>query len=100
MGLAMVGPLFACDAWNNITFAGEEVKDAEKILPRSLAVGTGLVVFLYLLANVAYLLLLPLHGTADGATIVARGITHATEDRVGTAAAEIIFGGPGKWIMA
>lgn len=100
IGLAMVGPLFACDAWNNVTFAGEEVKDAEKILPRSLAIGTLLVVLLYVLANVAYLLLLPLHGTASGATIVDRGIMFATEDRVGTAASEIIFGAAGKWIMA
>lgn len=100
LALAMVGPLFSCDAWNNITFAGEEVKDAEKILPKSLALGTLVVVSLYLLANIAYLLLLPINGTADGGTVIARGIQHASEDRVGTAAAEIIFGGVGKWIMA
>lgn len=89
IALAMVGPLFSCDAWNNITFAGEEVKDAEKILPRSLAVGTLIVVTLYLMANLVYLLLIPISG-----------IQHAAEDRVGTAAAEIIFGAPGKFIMA
>lgn len=100
IGLAMVGPLFACDAWNNITFAGEEVKDAEKILPKSLALGTLIVVGIYLLANVVYLLLLPLHGAKDGATLVARGIQFASEDRVGTAAAEMIFGQPGAFIMA
>lgn len=100
IGLAMVGPLFACDAWNNITFAGEEVKDAEKVLPKSLALGTLIVVGIYLLANVVYLLLLPLHGTKDGATLVARGIQFASEDRVGTAAAEMIFGQPGAFIMA
>lgn len=100
VALAMVGPLFSCDAWNNITFAGEEVKDAEKVLPRSLALGTFIVISLYLLANVAYLCLLPLHGTADGGTVVARGIQHAAEDRVGTAAAEIIFGSIGTYLMA
>jgi APA family basic amino acid/polyamine antiporter len=100
LGLAMVGALFSCDAWNNITFASEEVKNAEKVLPRSLALGTGLVVLIYLLANVVYLLLLPLHGTAAGATVVERGIAFAAEDRVGTAAAEIIFGPAGKGIMA
>lgn len=100
MALAMVGPLFSMDAWNNITFAGEEVKDAEKILPRSLAFGTLIVIGLYLLANLVYLLLLPLHGTADATTIVGRGIQFAAEDRVGTAAAEMIFGAAGKDIMA
>lgn len=100
IGVAMVGPLFSCDAWNNITFAGEEVKDAEKILPKSLAIGTLLVAGIYLLANIVYLLLLPMHGSAEGATIIERGIAHAAEDRVGVAAAEIIFGGVGKSIMA
>ena len=100
IGGAMVGPLFSCDAWNNITFAGEEVKNAESILPRSLAIGTLTVVVIYLLANVVYLLLLPLHGDPHGTTVVARGIQFAAEDRVGTAAAEIIFGPAGVWIMA
>lgn len=100
IGLAMVGPLFACDAWNNITFAGEEVKDAEKVLPKSLALGTLIVVGIYLLANIVYLLLLPLHGTEGGATLVERGIQFAQENRVGTAAAQMIFGEPGAYIMA
>jgi len=100
VALAMVGPLFSCDAWNNITFAGEEVKDAERVLPKSLALGTLIVVSIYLLANLVYLLLLPMNGAADGVTVVARGISHAAEDRVGTAAAEIIFGSVGKSLMA
>lgn len=100
VGVAMVGPLFACDAWNNITFAGEEVKEPEKILPKSLALGTFLVVLLYVLANVVYLCLLPLHGNADATTIVGRGIQHAAEDRVGTAVAELIFGPIGNSMMA
>lgn len=100
VGVAMVGALFSCDAWNNITFAGEEVKEPEKILPKSLAIGTLLVVALYLMANVVYLCLLPLHGSADAATVVGRGIEYAAEDRVGTAAAEVIFGPIGKSIMA
>jgi len=100
LALAMVGALFSCDAWNNITFAGEEVKNAEKVLPRSLATGTTLVVLIYILANVVYLLLLPMHGIEGGATIVERGISHAAEDRVGTAAAEVIFGPAGRGIMA
>ncbi|HEY9783806.1 MAG TPA: amino acid permease [Candidatus Obscuribacterales bacterium] len=100
LSLAMVGPLFSSDAWNNITFAGEEVKDAERTLPRSLALGTLLVGLLYVLTNFIYLFLLPLHGSAAGTTVVERGIQFATEDRVGTAAAQIIFGSAGEFIMA
>lgn len=98
--LAMVGPLFSSDAWNNVTFAGEEVKDAEKTLPRSLMYGTLLVGLLYLVCNVIYLLILPLHGDAQSASVVGRGIQYASEDRVGTAIAQILFGHYGSKIMA
>lgn len=100
VGVAMVGALFSCDAWNNITFAGEEVKEPEKVLPKSLTIGTLIVVSLYLLANIVYLCLLPVTGDANAATVVGRGIQYAAEDRVGTAAAEIIFGPIGKSLMA
>jgi basic amino acid/polyamine antiporter, APA family len=99
-GAALVGSLFSSDAWNNVTFAAAEVKNPQRNLPLALLLGTGLVSLLYVLANVAYLNTLPLVGTADGATVVARGIQHATQDRVGTAAAEVIFGSSGTILMA
>jgi APA family basic amino acid/polyamine antiporter len=52
------------------------------------------------LANFVYLNVLPLAGDAQGATILARGIQHASEDRVATAVMEQIFGNRGAWIMA
>ena len=87
--VAQVGSLFSSDAWNNITFAAGEVKDPRRTVPRALAAGTGLVIVLYLLANVAYLLVLPLGG-----------IQHAPDDRVGTAVLDVIFGPAGATIMA
>jgi APA family basic amino acid/polyamine antiporter len=99
-GGAMVGSLFSSDAWNNVTFAAAEVKDAKRNLPRALLFGTTLVSLLYALANLAYTNVLPLNGDAEGATALARGIAHATQDRVGTAAAEVIFGPSGATIMA
>ena len=97
---AMVGSLFSNDAWNNVTFAAAEVRDASRNIPRALASGVLLVTVLYVLANLAYLNVLPLHGAADGADVMARGIQYATQDRVGTAAAEVIFGSAGQSIMA
>ena len=73
-----------------MTFAAAEVKDAKRNLPRALAMGTGLVTLLYIMANFAYLSVLPLHGDANGATVLERSIQFATQDRVGTAAAEVI----------
>lgn len=100
IGTALVGSLFSSDAWNNVTFAAAEVQNPRRNLPLALALGTGLVTVLYIAANFAYLNVLPLVGSADGATVLARGIQFATQDRVGTAAAEMIFGPAGVTIMA
>jgi APA family basic amino acid/polyamine antiporter len=72
--VSQTGSLFSADAWNNITFTAGEVRDPRRNIPLSLAMGTGLVILLYLLANVAYLIALPLHGVSGGSTIAERGI--------------------------
>jgi basic amino acid/polyamine antiporter, APA family len=87
--VAQVGSLFSADAWNNVTFTAGEVRNPRRNLPLSLALGTGLVIGLYLLANFAYLCVLPLDK-----------IQHAPDDRVGTAAMEVMFGATGGAIMA
>ena len=99
-GAALVGSLFSSDAWNNVTFAAAEVKNPQRNLPLALALGTGMVSLLYILANVGYLQVLPIHGDPNGATALARGIDSATQDRVGTAAMEVMFGSSGATIMA
>ena len=100
VGGAMVGPLFSSDAWNNVTFTSSEVKNPHRTLPLSLLGGTAVVMTLYCLTNLAYLYMLPLAGVADGVTVVERGIQHAAEDRVATAAASVIFGASAASIMA
>jgi APA family basic amino acid/polyamine antiporter len=80
--IATVGSLFASDAWNNVTFLGEEVRDAEHNVPKALVFGTGLVTLLYALTNVGYLNALPLGGIAS-----------APEDRVATASIGAVAGG-------
>src|SRR3954467_5579251 len=100
IGAAMVGSLFSADAWNNVTFAAAEVREPTKNLPRALAIGTGLVCTLYILANVAYLNILPFYGDPNGTTALARGIQHAAQDRVGTAAIEVALGAGAATIMA
>lgn len=100
LGTAMVGSLFSADAWNNITFTAGEVKHPQRTIPWSLVIGVGLVCALYFLANVAYLVALPLAGVPDGAGPVERGIRFAANDRVATAVMEVVFGAPGSRIMA
>ena len=89
LGTAMVGPLFSQSAWNNVTFAGEEVETPGRTLPRALLVGCLLVASLYILANLAYLNVLPLSA-----------IQHAPSDRVATAVATALFGPGAAGVMA
>jgi len=79
--VATVGSLFAADSWNNVTFLGEEVRDAEHNVPRALVYGTGLVMLLYALTNVGYLNVLPVGEIAA-----------APEDRVATASIAAVAG--------
>lgn len=100
LAIAQVGSLFSCEAWNNVTFTAGEVRNPQRNLPLSLALGTGTVILLYLAANVVYLLALPLKGDPGAADVVGRGIQYAAEDRVGTAVMEVMFGGAGETMMA
>ncbi|MBI3566922.1 MAG: amino acid permease [Gemmatimonadetes bacterium] len=99
-GSALTGSLFSADSWHSPTFAAAEVQNPQRNLPLAMLLGTGMVMLLYVLANVGYLSVLPLHGAADGATVLARGIDHATQDRVATAVMESMFGASGGVIMA
>ncbi|MFN8000396.1 MAG: amino acid permease [Acidobacteriota bacterium] len=87
--VAQTNSLFSADAWNNITFTAGEVKDPRRNIPLSLALGTGLVIALYLLANVAYLTALPFETMQT-----------VPSDRVASATAEVVFPGIGAQLMA
>ena len=100
LAVVQVGSLFSADAWNNITFTAGEVKNPKRNIPLSLILGTGFVLVVYFLASLAYIVVLPMHGDPHGATALARGVQHATEDRVGTAALEQIFHSGGAELMA
>src|SRR3981081_1599882 len=100
LAVAQVGSLFSADAWNNVTFTAGEVKNPSRNLPLSLALGTGVVIALYIACNFVYLNVLPLDGIPNGATILERGIKFAHEDRVGTAVMTQMLGPVGGLLMA
>lgn len=87
--LSQTGSLFSADSWHNIAFAAGEVRQPEKNVTRAMVIGTIVVIVLYLFANVAYLMTLPL-----------QAIQHAPADRVGTATLQAIFPGIGTALMA
>jgi APA family basic amino acid/polyamine antiporter len=89
IAVVQVGSLFSSDAWNNVTFTAGEIKNPKRNLPLSLALGTGVVLALYIACNFVYLSVLPM-----------AGIAHAPQDRVATAVMEAAFGGIGSKLMA
>ena len=90
VAVAMVGALFSADAWNNVTFTAGEVKNPRRNLPLSLALGTGVVLALYVATNFVYLRWLPMDP----------GIQQAAEDRVATSAAQAMLGAGAEKLMA
>lgn len=99
-GATIINSLFSSDAWNNVTFIAGEIKDPKRNIPRSLFLGTLIVTVIYILANIAYLALLPMQGTPDSGTVTGNGIMFASQDRVGAAAASMIMGNIGVFVMA
>jgi APA family basic amino acid/polyamine antiporter len=87
--ISQTGSLFSADSWHDITFVAAEVKQPHRNLPLSLFIGTSSVILLYLLANVAYLLTLPLPA-----------MQHAADDRIATAVLRVVFPRFGAGMMA
>jgi APA family basic amino acid/polyamine antiporter len=87
--VAQVGTLFSADAWFNITFTAGEVRNPRRTIPLALAIGTALVIGLYVLCNLAYLVVLPMDS-----------IRAAPDGRVATAVLQAILGDKGAVLMA
>lgn len=107
LSTTIINSLFSSDAWNNVTFIAGDIRNAERNLPRALFLGTFIVTVLYVLANVAYLGLLPLHGAPGPEVfsytkenVINNGIQFASSERVGTSAAYMLFGNVANLMMA
>jgi APA family basic amino acid/polyamine antiporter len=100
VGTALVGSLFASDAWYNVTYISGEVINPKRTVPLSLIFGTLIVSVIYLLTNYVYIRILPVSGSPDGADVLSRGIQFATDDRVATSAMYVVFGDYAAIIMA
>lgn len=100
VAMALVGSLFASDAWYNITFISGEVINPKKVVPLSLLFGVIIVSVLYILANFVYIKFLPVTGSPEGLTAMERGIQFATDDRVATSAMNVVVGDYAAIIMA
>jgi basic amino acid/polyamine antiporter, APA family len=100
IAIVQVGSLFSSDAWNNVTFTAGEIRNPKRNLPLSLAIGTGVVLLLYIACNFVYLSVLPMMGSQFSDYTMLRGIAHAQQDRVATAVMEVAFPAFGAKLMA
>jgi APA family basic amino acid/polyamine antiporter len=100
VGTALVGSLFASDAWYNVTYISGEVINPKRTVPLSLIFGTLIVSVIYLFTNYVYIRILPLSGSPDGTDVLTRGIQFASDDRVATSAMSVVFGDYAAIIMA
>lgn len=71
MGIAMVAVLWPYDGWINLGPVAEDIKDPKRNLPRAMIFGLGLVIAVYLGANLSYHLVLPIHHLANSGTVAA-----------------------------
>ena len=83
-GLALVSALWAFDGWADLSFVAGEVKDPRRTLPRALILGTVAVVVVYLLANLAYLAVMPV-GEIARSRLVAADVAERLVGRGGVA---------------
>ncbi len=86
---AMVGSIFSSDSWNNVTFIAGEIKNPKRNIGLSLFLGTMIVTIIYVVTNLMYISVLPLNE-----------IAFAKQDRVAVAAANVIFGNVGSYVIA
>jgi APA family basic amino acid/polyamine antiporter len=112
IAVVQVGSLFSSDAWNNVTFTAGEIRNPKRNLPLSLAIGTGVVLLLYIACNFVYLSVLPLGHTfidtfggpgyvpPQSYAVLSQGIQGANQDRVATAVMQVAFGSIGAKLMA
>jgi basic amino acid/polyamine antiporter, APA family len=86
---AMTGSIFSSDAWNNVTFIAGEMKNPRRNIGLSLFLGTLIITIIYVSANLMYLTVMPVDRIAT-----------APQDRVAVAAADVIFGHVGTYVIA
>jgi basic amino acid/polyamine antiporter, APA family len=71
LGLALVSVLWAYDGFGDLSFAGGEVKEPQRNLPRAIIIGTLAIIGIYVLTNVAYLYVSPIESVARSPLVAA-----------------------------
>jgi basic amino acid/polyamine antiporter, APA family len=89
LGLALVSVLYAYDGFGDVSFAGGEVRNPARNLPRAIILGTAAIIGIYLLTNVAYLYVLPIDEVARS-PLVAADVMQAVFGRAGVVGVSLV----------
>jgi APA family basic amino acid/polyamine antiporter len=88
-GLAMISALWAYDGWIDVTLTAGEFKDPQRNVPRSLLIGTLVIIVLYISANLAYAFVVPI-GEMPGSSRIAADVAQAV---LGSLGASLVVAG-------
>jgi len=77
IGIALVATLWAYQGWESTTYSIGEMKYPERNLPLGLIIGTFIIILLYLLANIAYLSILPIEAIAKSERVASDAMNAA-----------------------
>lgn len=89
IGLALVSVLYAYDGFGDVSFAGGEVSDPARNLPRAIVLGTVAIIVIYVVTNVAYLYVLPIDDIAHS-PLVAADLMETVFGRAGVVAVSLV----------
>jgi basic amino acid/polyamine antiporter, APA family len=71
LALGFIGVLWSYGGWQHVSFMAGEAKNPQKVIPRAMLLGSLMVTLMYVLANVAYMRLLPVEQVAQSKTVAA-----------------------------
>jgi len=75
LGLALIGVLWSYGGWQHASFVAGEARDSRSMIPRAMIIGALVVAVVYLLTNLAYLLLLPVEDIASSQSLAADAVS-------------------------
>jgi len=75
LALAMVSVLWSYGGWQHATFTASEAVNPQKTVPRALILGAAIITAVYILANLAYMFLMPLPDVASSSRVAADAMT-------------------------
>jgi len=90
-GLAMISVLWAYEGWQYVTYAAGETVNPQRIFPLAFLIGTGILISIYLLANLSYVAALGTAGVSESTRVAASALALVVSHGAGKLVAAAIL---------